>query len=79
MSQPARFTTAIEFLSTTQDEDKVTLRCSDDETYVGSILAGADGAYSSVRQIRYKELAKDGRLPKSDNRSLDMGMIVLWV
>ncbi|KFH65662.1 hypothetical protein MVEG_09136 [Podila verticillata NRRL 6337] len=32
------------FRSRTQDEDKLKLRCSDNEAYVGSILVGADAA-----------------------------------
>ncbi|KFH65613.1 hypothetical protein MVEG_09089 [Podila verticillata NRRL 6337] len=59
--------------STVQDEHKVTLHCSNNETYVGSILIGADGAYSSVRQIMYQELAKAGVLPKADSQPLGHG------
>jgi len=56
-----------------QDKHKVTLHCSNNETYVGSILIGADGAYSSVRQIMYKELAEAGVLPKADSEPLGHG------
>ncbi|KAG0360677.1 hypothetical protein BG005_010142 [Podila minutissima] len=60
-------------LSTEQDEHKVTLQCSDSETYIGSILVGADGAHSSVRQNMYKELSKAGVLPRSDSQPLGYG------
>ncbi|KAG0348210.1 hypothetical protein BG004_005687 [Podila humilis] len=60
-------------LATKQDEDHVTITCSDNQAYRGSILVGADGAYSSVRQNMYKELAKVGRLPKSDSQPLGYG------
>jgi 2-polyprenyl-6-methoxyphenol hydroxylase-like FAD-dependent oxidoreductase len=57
-------------LSTTQDEHKVVITCADNTSYEGSILIGADGAYSSVRQNMYKELAKMGSLPKNDAKPL---------
>ncbi|KAG0039715.1 hypothetical protein BGZ82_007017 [Podila clonocystis] len=70
---PERIHLNTKALSTEQDEHKVTLQCSNNETYVGSILIGADGAYSSVRQNMYKELAKAGVLPKSDRQPLGYG------
>ena len=57
-------------LSTTQDEHKVVITCADNTSYEGSILIGADGAYSSVRQNMYKELTKMGSLPKNDAKPL---------
>ncbi|KAF9091676.1 hypothetical protein BGX27_001990, partial [Mortierella sp. AM989] len=50
----------------------VTIRCSDNSSYVGDILVGADGAYSGVRQSLYKQLARDHLLPKSDEEELTM-------
>ncbi|KAI8594597.1 hypothetical protein EDD21DRAFT_449269 [Dissophora ornata] len=60
-------------LSTKQDENEVLLQCSDNTIYAGSILVGADGAYSSVRQNLYKELSKVGALPKADAKPLGYG------
>ncbi|KAG0093524.1 hypothetical protein BGZ93_009963 [Podila epicladia] len=53
-------------LSTKQDGNKVVIQCSDNSLHVGSILVGADGAYSSVRQNIYQELEHAGTLPKAD-------------
>ncbi|KAG0030937.1 hypothetical protein BGZ81_002018 [Podila clonocystis] len=70
---PERIHLDTKVLSTEQDEHKVTLQCSNNGTYVGSILIGADGAYSGVRQNMYKELAEAGVLPKSDMQPLGYG------
>ncbi|KAG0017037.1 hypothetical protein BGZ81_010938 [Podila clonocystis] len=45
----------------------VMIRCTDNETYHGDILVGADGAYSSIRQSLYKELKDQKLLPPSDD------------
>ncbi|KAF9425159.1 hypothetical protein BGZ76_003394, partial [Entomortierella beljakovae] len=57
-------------LTFVQNEEGVTIRCSDNTSYHGDILVGADGAYSAVRQTLYKELLKKDELPKSDNLPL---------
>ncbi|KAF8939354.1 hypothetical protein BGZ58_009970 [Dissophora ornata] len=57
-------------LSLQQNNEGVLIRCSDNTSYHGEILIGADGAYSAVRQSLYKALHQDGELPKSDNVSL---------
>ncbi|KAF9941221.1 hypothetical protein BGZ65_004638 [Modicella reniformis] len=53
-------------LSLLQNKEGVLIRCSDNKTYHGDILIGADGAYSAVRQSLYKELTRKGDLPRSD-------------
>ncbi|CAO3567027.1 unnamed protein product [Mortierella alpina] len=60
-------------LRVTEDEDKVTIHCSDNTQYEGDILVGADGAYSSVRQNLYKHLDDKGLLPRSDKEDFAVG------
>ncbi|KAG0351437.1 hypothetical protein BC939DRAFT_470543 [Gamsiella multidivaricata] len=60
-------------LRTEEKDDKVLIHCSDNSTYAGDILVGADGAYSSVRQSLYKQLLNKGLLPKSDQENLELG------
>ncbi|KAG0337011.1 hypothetical protein BG000_005915 [Podila horticola] len=80
MSRPALF----DLLRSRVPEDKLLLRkqvsnvietcaevrviCADGSEYSGDILAGADGAYSTVRDIMYKKL----RLPASDSKPLEL-------
>ncbi|KAF9998228.1 hypothetical protein BGZ80_000833 [Entomortierella chlamydospora] len=49
-----------------EKEGKVHIHCSDNTAYSGDILAGADGAYSGVRQSMYKLMNEKGILPKED-------------
>ncbi|KAF9433071.1 hypothetical protein BGZ76_009919 [Entomortierella beljakovae] len=58
-----------------EKENKVSIHCSDDTTFEGDILIGADGAYSGVRQSLYKWLDKEGILPKSDQENLSIGYV----
>jgi 2-polyprenyl-6-methoxyphenol hydroxylase-like FAD-dependent oxidoreductase len=53
------------------------VRCSDNSSYHGDILVGADGAYSAVRQNLYKSLKEDHKLPSSDDVSLPFGCVCL--
>ncbi|KAF9346091.1 hypothetical protein BGX26_002433 [Mortierella sp. AD094] len=45
---------------------KVHIHCSDNTSYAGDILVGANGAYSGVRQSMYKRMDEKGILPKAD-------------
>ncbi|KAF9957788.1 hypothetical protein BGZ72_001363 [Mortierella alpina] len=56
-------------LSVIQGEDGVSITCADKSTYKGTILVGADGAYSSIRQRLYQQLQEQGILPESDQDS----------
>ncbi|KAF9997937.1 hypothetical protein BGZ79_008383 [Entomortierella chlamydospora] len=49
-----------------EKEGKVRIHWSDDTSYTGDILVGADGAYSEVRQSMYKLMDEKGTLPKVD-------------
>ncbi|KAF9359791.1 hypothetical protein BGX26_011450 [Mortierella sp. AD094] len=62
---------------TEEHGDKVTVHCSDDTTYEGSVLVGADGAYSAVRQNMYKQLDEDGTLPLCDRDEFSIGYITM--
>ncbi|KAF9199054.1 hypothetical protein BGZ49_010874 [Haplosporangium sp. Z 27] len=53
-------------IRTEEKEGKVIIHCSDDTSYTGDILVGADGAYSGVRENMYKQMDEKGILPKSD-------------
>ncbi|KAF9332303.1 hypothetical protein BG006_004823 [Podila minutissima] len=64
-------------LSTLQNEHGVVIRCSDDSTYGGDILVGADGAYSAVRQHLYVQLKKEKRLPSSDDVPMPFSCVCL--
>ncbi|KAF9906429.1 hypothetical protein EC991_000676 [Linnemannia zychae] len=57
-------------LTTKHEDDEVVIHCHDNTTYGGSILVGADGAYSSVRQNMYKDMSALGILPKIDMKPL---------
>lgn len=64
-------------LSFLQGENGAMIRCSDDSTYDGDILVGADGAYSAVRQHMYAALKKESRLPSSDDVALPFSSVCL--
>jgi 2-polyprenyl-6-methoxyphenol hydroxylase-like FAD-dependent oxidoreductase len=53
-------------VSFTANKDEVVIRCADDTTFQGDILIGADGAFSKVRELLYKQVAKKGILPRQD-------------
>ncbi|KAG0046656.1 hypothetical protein BGZ83_008197 [Gryganskiella cystojenkinii] len=55
----------------------VMIRCSDNSSYYGDILVGADGAYSAVRQSLFRQLAAQNVLPKQDSEDLSMRHICL--
>ncbi|KAF9391340.1 hypothetical protein CPB97_006836 [Podila verticillata] len=64
-------------LSFIQNEDSVMIQCSDNSSYHGDILVGADGAYSAVRQHLYKELKLKSKLPSSDDIVLPFSCVCL--
>ncbi|KAG0202796.1 hypothetical protein BGX28_004777 [Mortierella sp. GBA30] len=65
-----KITFSKKILSCKQDDEGVTIACSDNSVYQADIIVGADGAYSGVRQNLYKQLLVRGELPKSDNVNL---------
>ncbi|KAG0376744.1 hypothetical protein BGX24_007290 [Mortierella sp. AD032] len=64
-------------VSLKDDNDGITIRCTDGTTYQGDILVGADGAYSGVRQALYKRMDMTGTLPSSDTDELSKGFICM--
>ncbi|KAF9935600.1 hypothetical protein BGZ65_003248, partial [Modicella reniformis] len=56
-----------------EKDGKVFIYCSDNTSYEGDILVGADGTYSGVRQSFYKQLDAIGELPKSDLEDFEVG------
>ncbi|KAF9356554.1 hypothetical protein BGX26_005123 [Mortierella sp. AD094] len=64
-------------VSTEEKGGKTIIQCSDNSTYEGNILVGADGAYSGVRQSLYRHLNEKEMLPKADLEELDIGYITM--
>ncbi|KAF9999024.1 hypothetical protein BGZ79_007336 [Entomortierella chlamydospora] len=60
---------------TEEHDGRVTVYCSDNTEYGCSILVGADGAYSAVRQSMYKKLQEEGTLPLCDKDAFSIGYI----
>lgn len=57
-------------LSMMQGDVGVSITCADKSVYEGDMIAGADGAYSAIRQSLYASLKKDRKLPASDDAPL---------
>ncbi|KAF9997889.1 hypothetical protein BGZ79_008414, partial [Entomortierella chlamydospora] len=62
-------------LRTEEHDNRVTVYCSDNSAYECSILVGADGAYSAVRQNIYKKLEERGALLSGDKDALSISYI----
>ncbi|KAF9355356.1 hypothetical protein BGX26_006672 [Mortierella sp. AD094] len=62
-------------LRTKEHGNRVTVYCSDGTEYECSVLVGADGAYSAVRQSMYHKLEEEGNLPLSDKEAFSIGYI----
>ncbi|KAF9155826.1 hypothetical protein BG015_008403 [Linnemannia schmuckeri] len=57
-------------LNITEENDRVTIHLSNNDTIEGDVIVGADGAYSAVRQRMYEQLRVEGKLPKTDQEEL---------
>ncbi|KAF9207258.1 hypothetical protein BGZ59_011271 [Podila verticillata] len=56
---------------------EVRVVCADGSEYSGDILVGADGAYSTVREIVYKNLSAQGKLPATDSKPMELTHVVV--
>ncbi|KAF8938580.1 hypothetical protein EDD21DRAFT_120347 [Dissophora ornata] len=64
-------------LRTEERDGRVCVFCSDNSTYEGSIVIGADGAYSGVRQSLYRQMDEIGMLPLSDMEDFTIGYVTM--
>ncbi|KAF9187719.1 hypothetical protein BGZ50_001780 [Haplosporangium sp. Z 11] len=55
----------------------IAITCSDNSSYFGDILVGADGAYSAVRQSLYRNLEETKELPFKDSQGLKIGYMTM--
>jgi len=60
-----------------QSKEGITVHFTDDSTYRGDILIGADGAYSAVRRHMYQALKEKSTLPPTDEAPLPFDCICL--
>lgn len=60
-----------------ESKDGITVTFEDGTSAQGDILVGADGTHSAVRQHLYKNLEKQGTLPKADKKEMRKGYISL--
>ncbi|GJJ69273.1 hypothetical protein EMPS_01619 [Entomortierella parvispora] len=60
-----------------QDENGITVKCTDKSFFKGDLLVGADGVYSGVRQSLYRQMSEAGILPASDLKAMSKGYICL--
>ncbi|KAG0013183.1 hypothetical protein BGZ80_011246 [Entomortierella chlamydospora] len=70
---PNKFSLNKKVLRSEEKDGRAVIHCSDNTTYEGDILVGADGAYSGVRQSLYKRLDKEGLLPRVDLEDFQIG------
>jgi len=66
-----------EVVSTEQNNEGVTIACEDGTKDHGSILVGADGINSGIRQQMYSCLKKENKLPLSDSEEQNKGYVCL--
>ncbi|KAG0335239.1 hypothetical protein BG004_000077 [Podila humilis] len=64
-------------LSFSQTERGVDVRCSDNSLYHADIIVGADGAYSAIRQIMYKDPEVTPTIAAADKGALPFKCVCL--
>ncbi|KAG0365590.1 hypothetical protein BGX24_004050, partial [Mortierella sp. AD032] len=64
-------------LNVTEENNKAVVHLSNNKTYEGDIVVGADGAYSAIRQRIYEMLKAKGELPESDHEELPFSFTAL--
>ena len=70
---PERISMNKRILQVKERNNKVRIECIDNIYFEGDTLAGANGVYSAVRQNIYRDMTKDGILPKEDGENLKAG------
>lgn len=74
---PSKRIIAGKVLGMIQNDDRVTVRCSDGKTYEGDILIAADGAFSNVRHSLYWALDEKKQLPKADVAPMSVDLHII--
>ncbi|KAG0231042.1 hypothetical protein BGX31_005654 [Mortierella sp. GBA43] len=72
---PNKISLGKKVLRTREKDNKVHIFCSDNTSYEGDILIGADGAYSGVRQSLYKQMDDKGLMPSVDLENFSIGFV----
>ncbi|KAG0366977.1 hypothetical protein BGZ54_004598 [Gamsiella multidivaricata] len=74
---PPKRILARKVLGMMQDQDKVTVRCSDGTTFEGDVLIAADGAFSNIRHTLYWTLDEKKQLHKADAAPMSVDMHII--
>ncbi|KAF9084695.1 hypothetical protein BGX23_010315 [Mortierella sp. AD031] len=74
---PSKRIVAGKVLGMIQNDEKVTVRCSDGKTYEGDILIAADGAFSNIRHSLYWTLDEKKQLPKADAAPMSVDLHII--
>ncbi|KAF9194766.1 hypothetical protein BGZ50_005806 [Haplosporangium sp. Z 11] len=65
-------------ISVQENDNGVSIECTDGSSYRGQIVVGADGAHSGVRECIYKALDEKGGLAKGDKEVPKYNGVCLW-
>ncbi|KAG9067387.1 hypothetical protein KI688_012170 [Linnemannia hyalina] len=74
---PSKRIVAGKVLGMIQNNEQVTVRCSDGKTYEGDILIAADGAFSNIRHSLYWTLDEKKQLPKADATPMSVDLHII--
>ncbi|KAF9141797.1 hypothetical protein BGX30_004091 [Mortierella sp. GBA39] len=74
---PSKRIVAGKVLGMIQNNEQVTVRCSDGKTYEGDILIAADGAFSNIRHSLYWTLDEKKQLSKADATPMSVDLHII--